>query len=192
MEEEAPWLLVVSSPCTRFSTRQNFNINKIEVDEAYRRMKGAMTNVAFAVLPSLRPAKAGRKFVFEHSVGASSWRTALLNRLFFVKDGARVDFDFCILGMKSKDADGEAPAKKRTGMTNSPMVVEELGKNQCDKNHRHAILSDDRAEACQEYAPELCELVCKTVMKEPERASRSGSGRKLRKSRKKRPIFLNK
>ncbi len=72
MEEEAPWLLVVSSPCTRFSTRQNFNINKIEVDEAYRRMKGAMTNVAFAVLPSLRPAKAGRKFVFEHSVGASS------------------------------------------------------------------------------------------------------------------------
>ena len=93
--------------------------------------------------------------------------TALTNKLFFVKDGARVNFDFCMLGLLSKDQDGEGPAKKRTGiMTNSPMLAEKLKQVQCSKEHRHVMLMNGRARKCQTYPDEFCRLVCKTVMRE--------------------------
>ena len=112
-------------------------------------MKRAIGHLAFAVLMCLRQAKAGRTFMFEHPGGASPWATAMMNKLLFVKDGARVNFDFCMLGMRSKDQDGEGSAKKKTGiMTNSPMLTEELKKFQCNKEHRHVTLMNGRAHKC--------------------------------------------
>ena len=72
-----------------------------------------------------------------------------------------------MLGMRSKDQDGEAPAKKMTGvMTNSPMLVEKLREFQCSNEHRHVMLTNGRAQKCQIYPDEFCRLVCKTVMRE--------------------------
>ena len=77
LDKEAPWLLVVSPPCTMFSTLQGFSMNKKDEEEVRPKMKEAMMHVAFGVLLCLRQAKAGRKFVFEHPVGASSWQTII-------------------------------------------------------------------------------------------------------------------
>ena len=78
-----------------------------------------------------------------------------------------MNFDFCMLGMRSKDQGGEGPAKNKTGiMTNSPLLTEELNKFQCNKEHRHVELTNGRAHKCQIYPDEFCRFVCKTVMKE--------------------------
>ena len=50
-----------------------------------------------------------------------------------------------MLGMKSNDARGSAPAKKRTGvMTNSQQLADTFAKFQCDSTHRHVVLEGGR------------------------------------------------
>ena len=69
-----------------------------------------------------------------------------------------------MLGMRSKDASGSAPAKKRTGvMTNSPELADTLAKFQCDSTHRHVVLEGGRPKACEEYPDEFCEVVLRAV-----------------------------
>ena len=173
MDEEAPWLLVVSPPCTMFSALQNLNILKMDSEEARRRLKEAMEHVAFGVLMCLKQAKAGRMFLFEHPATASFWQTALLNKLYFVKGGQRVNFDFCMMGMRSADEKGEAPAKKRTSVfTNSDEIAELLKKYQCDGQHRHVQLMGGKAKACEVYPDEFCEKVCEAAMREKERMTK--------------------
>ena len=71
-----------------------------------------------------------------------------------------------MLGMRSKDASGSAPAKKRTGvMTNSPELADTLAKFQCDSTHRHVVLEGGRPKACEEYPDEFCEVVLRAVQK---------------------------
>ena len=55
-----------------------------------------------------------------------------------------------MLGMRSKDASGSAPAKKRTGvMTNSPELADTLAKFQSDSTHRRVVLEGGRPKACE-------------------------------------------
>ena len=71
-----------------------------------------------------------------------------------------------MLGMRSKDASGSAPAKKRTGvMTNSPELADTLAKFQCDSTHRHVVLEGGRPKACEEYPDEFCEVVLRAIQK---------------------------
>ena len=59
-DEQKPWLLVVSPPCTWFSTLMNWNIAKMDESKVRENMKQAIGHLAFAVLMCLRQAKAGR------------------------------------------------------------------------------------------------------------------------------------
>ncbi len=168
LDEEAPWLLMVSPPCTMFSTLQGFSIPRQEQDVVQTKLEDAIKHIAFAVLLCLRQARAGRKFALEHPVGASSWHTALVNKLYFVEDGGRVNFDFCMAGMQ---LDG-VPAKKRTGVvTNSVALQDALKEMQCSGEHEHADLTGGKARACQVYPEKFCKLVCETVMKERNQAN---------------------
>ena len=58
-------------------------------------LDAAIKHLAFAVFLCLKQAAEGRKFVFEHPVGASSWQLALVNKLLHVEDTERVKLDFC-------------------------------------------------------------------------------------------------
>ena len=71
-DEQKPWLLVVSPPCTWFSTLMDINITKVDELRVKENMKQSIGHLAFAVLMCLRQAKAGRTFMFEHPAGASS------------------------------------------------------------------------------------------------------------------------
>lgn len=173
LDEEAPWLLMVSPPCTPFSALQAWNFPRQEQAVVEQKMKEGIQHMAFAVLLCLRQAKAGRKFVLEHPAGATSWQLALTNKLFFVKNGARVNFDFCTAGMSMRGLDGiNMPVKKRTGiMTNSPGLVKELRQRQCPRDHQHLVLQGGKAHECRIYPEEFCELVCKAVMREKNKTS---------------------
>ena len=57
-DDQKPWLLVVSPPCTWFSTLMNLNIAKMDEVKVKENMKQAIGHLAFAVLMCLRQAKA--------------------------------------------------------------------------------------------------------------------------------------
>ena len=73
LEEVKPMLLVVCPPCTMFSTMQNVNIAKMGEADVKTRTEAAVSHFAFAFLLCIRQSQAGRSFVLEHPVGASSW-----------------------------------------------------------------------------------------------------------------------
>ena len=65
-----------------------------------------------------------------------------------------VNFDFCMLGMKAVDKEGQGRVKKRTTiMTTCDELAEALRGAQCDGRHRHIRLVDGgvRASQCQVY-----------------------------------------
>ena len=162
-----PEVLVVSPPCTWFSSLQAWNITKMDEQKVRAGLTEAMEHLAFAVLLCIKQARAGRKFVLEHPATASSWQTVLIHKLFRERCVGRVLFDFCMLGMMSEDKDGRAPAMKRTAnMTNSTALLRGLAEFKCVGGHRHVQLVSGRAAACQTYPDEFCEFVCRTVTKE--------------------------
>ena len=159
----------MSPPCTLFSTLQNLNFGKMNKNKVTEKLHEAMGHMAFAVLLCIKQAREGRKFMLEHPVGASSWQTALVKRLFFEKGVGKVNFDFCRFDMKSKDEEGEGQVKKRTGiMSNSKALLEGLSQHNCLGGHRHVHLMGGKAAACQRYPEKFCKYVCETVMKEKE------------------------
>ena len=159
-DETKPLLLVVSPPCTMFSTMQNVNIGKMDEADVRTRTEAAVSHFAFAFLMCIRQSQGGRSFVIEHPVGASSWALRLTNLLAQCPNTRGVNFDFCMLGMKSSDDQGEALAKKRTKIvTNSKAIADELEKYQCDGLHRHVILESGRPKACERYPDKFCQVI---------------------------------
>ena len=71
-EIDMPYLLVASPLCTVFSVLQNFSRGKRKAAEVQADLDAAIKHFAFAVFHRLKRAAEGRKFVFEHPVGASS------------------------------------------------------------------------------------------------------------------------
>ena len=83
---------------------------------AQAELDAAIKHRAFAVFLCLKQAAEGRKFVFEHPVGASSWQLALVNKLLHVENAERVNFDFCKMGMEINVQGTMLPVKKRTAL----------------------------------------------------------------------------
>ena len=66
-----------------------------------------------------------------------------------------------MLGMRSRDGFGEAPARKRTTVaTNSEAIAATLEGYQCSRDHRHAQLVAGRPKSCDAYPIEFCRAVC--------------------------------
>ena len=59
-------------------------------------------------------AKNGNGFILEHPAGASSWDTEVMQDLVKMDGVTCVTFDMCMLGLRSRDRQGEAPARKTT------------------------------------------------------------------------------
>ena len=167
VDSTAPKLLILSPPCTMFSTMQNLNFHKMNEKQFKAHMEDAIMHFAFAVLLCIRQAKARRLFLLEHPVGASSWSLKMTKLLSAIPGVRRVNFDFCMLGMLSRDNDGIAPAKKRISiMTNSLTVAQELEKYQCDGAHRHVILSGEKCRKAQIYPEQFCKAILTAAAKD--------------------------
>ena len=125
-------------------------------------LDAAIKHLAFAVFLCLKQAAEGRKFVFEHPVGASSWQFALVSKLLHVEDAERVNFDFCQIGMEITVQDTVLPVKKRTSVvTNSKRLAKALLQRQCPGVHTHADIIGGRIKQCEVYPDAFCELVCR-------------------------------
>ena len=79
LKRDKPGLLIASPPCTLFSVLQNLSGDPKERDpEAWQR---AVDLLDFAVRMCVEQHKHNRLFVFEHPLGATSWKEECLDQL---------------------------------------------------------------------------------------------------------------
>ena len=168
LDRDKPLMLVACPMCGPFSAINNLNYAKMTPEEIKEKLKKAMEHVKFSLDLCLRQYKAGRLFVFEHPTSASSWSTDMLQQMADLEGVYTARFDFCQLGMTTKDETGQpAPAKKRTTvLTNSPNLAEVLRRAQCQGLHQHQHLIGGRASACQVYPRKFVELIGQSIEKE--------------------------
>ncbi len=168
LEADKPLMLIACPMCGHFSTLMNWNYASMSQEKAEEMLKAAMQHLKFALELCLVQYRAGRLFLFEHPAGASSWTTQMIQEMLRLEGVFQSKFDFCQLGMKTVDADGNAAAarKRTTVMTNSKNIAEVLRMAQCMGTHAHEPLLDGKAGPCQEYPKKFVELVCCGIRKE--------------------------
>ena len=118
----------------------------------------------------MKQARAGRLYMLEHPVGAATWITEAISALSRAEGVQFVNFDFCMMGMKSTNARGEeGPAKKRTRVaTNSQRIAQILKAAQCSGKHQHVTLEGGKPKKCEEYPEVFCRMICEGIKKEIE------------------------
>ena len=160
--EDKPVMVMACPPCGPFSSWMHVNYSRMSTEETQKKLWDGMRHLAFAVEICMNQVRSGRFYAFEHPATATSWATGMLQALMRTQGSQRVVFDFCTLGMKTKDGNGQVGAAlKKTGvLTNSGHLVSILSKAQCDGSHRHIPLEGGKAKACEVYTEHFCDAVC--------------------------------
>ena len=142
--------------------------------EFQRRLQIDKGHVRFCIEVYKMQMMAGRFFMHEHPNSSTSWQMPEMVALAAMGDVDSAVCDMCAYGMLAEDADGLAPAMKRTRiLSNAAEVLKRIGR-QCtnkeseersrdkalEKKHRHANLMNWRAKQCQVYPREFCRAVC--------------------------------
>ena len=84
-ESQAPELLIDSPMCAAFSSLQHLNYRNMTAQELIDKIRDAMSHLDFALKLCEIQAKAGRPFLFEHTVQTKSWSLSLVKRLYKYK-----------------------------------------------------------------------------------------------------------
>ena len=167
LRRDKPGLLVASPPCTLFSALQHLAGDTSRRNE--EAWKDAVEMVNFAVRMCREQMRAGRKFVFEHPLCATSWKVTDLKELMKAEKVNQVVAHQCAYGLVSEDKLGVAPAMKPIRfLTNSSAIAERL-QRRCTRDHRHVQLLGGRAAAAAKYPKELVDAILEGY--EIERAS---------------------
>ena len=175
LEEERPWVVIGSPPCTAFSTiNTGLNYPKMNRDEVLRRQGEARVLLGFALAVYHWQLNRGCYFLHEHPDSASSWELPEV-RAMMGRPGVQVTkTDACVLGMKTVDASGvEGPVKKPTRwMGNAPYLMKELSRR-CEGRHEsHVPLMNGRAAGAAIYPPELVAAIVRGIQPQVEADTR--------------------
>ena len=137
IRKHRPALIVLSPPCTPFSCIRNLTNFKRDPSEVEREWQDGMRHLSFAVDIAWIQIRAGRGFLFEHPMRASSWKSATLEALQNHPLVYTIRMDMCQFGLKDKQ--GAAHLKPTILLTNIRELVDSLSKR-CDRQHEHASL----------------------------------------------------
>ena len=149
IRKHKPRVLTVGPPCTMFSLLQNLSGDpRVRCPE---RWKEACDMIEFAVKMCTEQAKAGRLYVFEHPLGAASWKLECMRELASRWGSRRATCHMCAFGMQARDDQGTDAVMKPTGiLTNSTAIYDKMNV-QCRGGHRHVHLVNGRAAKAAEY-----------------------------------------
>ena len=147
LRRDKPFMVTLSPPCTKFCAL--LRLCRKDVDR--KEWLQAVRFVNFAVRVAKHQLENGRHFIFEHPLTASSWRLPSLVRLRKAAGVYEGVLHMCQYGLTSRDAAGEAPARKATRILTSSVAVRDLLLRKCLGDHRHVQLISGRPAAAQEY-----------------------------------------
>jgi len=157
LRRDKPGVVVACPPCTLFSQLQN--LSEAPQTRVPEKWAEAVEMVNFAAKVCTEQMKAGRKFVFEHPLTATSWSLESLVALRKTAGVFQATTHMCAFGMKSRDVDGEGLVLKPTRfLTNSEAIKEKLDQK-CNRGHRHVHLISGRAAAAAEYPKDLIDAI---------------------------------
>ena len=122
LRRDRPDLVVACPPCTMFSQLMTLSGDPEKRDP--EGWKNAVIMVEFAITVCMEQMKAGRSFLFEHPLCATSWKLKKMKDLREMIGVEESICHMCAYGMKSKDAFGEAPV-----MNEAHKVPNELHSN---------------------------------------------------------------
>ena len=128
IETEAA-LVILSPPCTKFSTLQalNIHIHGPEWEKAFEiEREQARKHIAYSIRLAKLQMKKGRYFLFEHPAHATSWGLPEMIELLSMDSVSTVIGDQCMYGLTtlSEDRKTQVPAKKPTQFaSNGPCIL---------------------------------------------------------------------
>ena len=160
MLEDKPLLSVGSPMCTIHSVINNVNHARMDPSVVKGRFAYARRHLEFAMKLYKLQIQEGRYFLHEHPESASSWDERCVREVLGMKGVNKVIADQCRYGMRSKDKNGEGPARTSIGfMINSPCIAMQLQRRCPNRGgyniHKHVLLQGGRARAAQVYPPDL-------------------------------------
>ncbi|CAK9094170.1 unnamed protein product [Durusdinium trenchii] len=119
-----PWMLMACPECTMYSIIQrNCNIPKMNPEVVKERLAVADDHLNFGLDMCLEQGLAGRKFIFEHPGGASSWQSPGVGRVLQQIPEARIiGFCQCRFGLVAPD--GQPMQKVTRFLTNSAAIIQ--------------------------------------------------------------------
>ena len=178
LDEESPFLVVLSPPCKMFSIRRRATGN---LEHERKEMRDAICLLNFAVEICRYQHERGRYFLFEHPRKAKSWDSHRMRELLQLPGVCEAVFDMCEYGMVDK-VNGK-PHKKETRFLGN-LEAEIMGEfvRKCKGNHDHQVLEGkvkldsgwiNRTRLAQEYPLELCGKIIE-LAEEQFRRSRKG------------------
>ncbi len=180
LKEEGTELLVCSPPCTAFSIIQNLNPGSVTP----QRLEDAVTLVKFSIQMCRQQMALGRYFVYEHPLGASSWKLAEVRALLHDPRVYTSELHMCEFGLTSKDDDGRVgPVMKPTRIITNDLGIAEALCRRCQGDHKHVVLlGGGRAGRAAEYSNEFVDTIIKgfttsrSWRKEEQGGARDGDG----------------
>lgn len=157
-----PQVLILSPPCTWFSTLQNLNWYKIPVDHREQKLCEAILHVEFCCMLMRLQVQGGRKVIFEHPKSALSFKFVKQLKEFVDAEGfMNLDIDQCLFGLVSPKK--HMPLKKATlVLTNLQELKPYLQGKKCHGGHQHKpILGSEGGVSLSKHAQIYPEGLCK-------------------------------
>ena len=178
--EEEPLVLIGSPPYTDWSSLMNFNWSKLDPATVEERKRIARTHLEFCAKLYKIQHVAGRYFLHEHPISATSWSEEIIREVCDLDGVLTALADQCKFGLTSPLSGGQGELMKPTRfMTNSLCIAQSMNRRCPNRmthgthKHEHVILLDGRAKAAQTYPNELCRAIRKGIVKQIE-ADRQG------------------
>ena len=124
VEEQEPMLLVGSPMCTAFSAWQKLNAHRRDPELVRKEFARAMVRLKFVCKLYAIQVAAGRYFLHDHPVAASSWKEQCVQEILRLPGVQRVNGDQCQFGQQTAAG---SPVKKPTGwMSNAEEILHML------------------------------------------------------------------
>ena len=159
-----PKVMILSPPCTMFSTLQQTNKTKMNPRVWQNQMRLTEFMWDMAIRMARAQHKGGCAFIIEHPASALSWNRsttkAFLNQFPRIQE---VVFDMCAIGMRAPGT--LEPIRKRTKLlTNSDLVVRAFQTLQCTCQVPHMRISgryqgQNLSTYAAHYPEPMCELL---------------------------------
>ena len=158
LKEENPWLIVLSPPCTAFSSLQEWNLPRMREGAAIHMVKVGLEHLELAAAIMKWQCNRGGYALFEHPRNAKSWHEECLRSLMEEPGMRKVECDMCAFGLKVVP---EGFSRKPTTLlTNSEEIAKQVGRK-CNGRHFHVPLLHGLAKKAQQYTPQFCKaIVC--------------------------------
>ena len=139
VRDEKPWHVMLSPPCTLFSSLQNCNPGRGSKEWLHEYAK-ALELLKFSMTIAKMQIDSGRFFTFEHPLRATTWTVPCVREVLGMRGVGICELDMCAYGLVSLDHQGEGPAMKPTRlMSNSDAVLHGMPRT-CPACARHVPL----------------------------------------------------